>query len=339
MFCVAAVAASTLAACSGGDTGPDPSTQSGGQTSGDTVRIDLDPPRVTLLDQGSAEQVLSYAVPDTDAPMQEVPVGLGGGFTTLIDSGTGTESHPPAEPNDLPVLDIAATATVRPVDGESVTAGDTGATREVTVVATAPRFTGGEAALKSGDDPDIDWDAELAGADGFTVSYATTPSGKPVTMSLYAPDSASDIGRAGMETRLGNLVTLAVVFPDKPVGPGARWTVESRITGSTTMLQTMTYTLTELDGRTVGLDVEVDQRPSIGALSLDAVLPPADADGSAGELRVESAETSSTGHLEIDLDDPLPRSGSIVFTTRIIYAGDDSEIRVVQDSHSAVYFD
>ncbi|MBI8989273.1 hypothetical protein [Corynebacterium meridianum] len=339
MFCVSAVAATALVACSDGDGGPDPATQSDGQISGDTVRIDLDPPRVTLLDPGSARQVLSYGVPDADAPTQELPVRFGGGFTTLVDSGAGTPPHPPAEPDGLPVLDVDAQATVRAVDGEKVTAGETGATRQVTVIAGSPRFSGGTTTLRSGEDPDVDWDAELAGADGFTVSYATTPSGKPVSMSLHAPDSASDIGRAGMESRLGNLVTLAVVFPDEPVGPGARWTVESRITGSTTMLQTMTYTLTELDGRTVGMDVEVDQRPSIGALSLDALAPQGDSDGAAGELRVESAETSSTGHLELDLDDPLPRSGGVAFTTRVIYAGDGSDVRVVQDSHTAVHFD
>ncbi|MCL0245011.1 hypothetical protein JIM95_002430 [Corynebacterium sp. CCM 8835] len=339
MLCVAAAAATALVACSGGDGTPEQATRSGGRTSGDTVRIDLDPPRVTLLDPGSAQQVLSYGVPDADAPTQELPVRFGGGFTTLVDSGTGTQPHPSAEPDGLPVLNIDAKATVRAVDGVEVTAGETGATRQVTVIAGSPRFSGDATTLRSGENPDVDWDAELAGADGFTVSYATTPSGKPVTMSLHAPDSASDTGRAGMESRLGNLVTLAVVFPDEPVGTGARWTVESRITGSTTMLQTVTYTLTELDGRRVGLDVEVDQRPSIGALSLDALAPQGDSDGAAGELRVESAETSSAGHLEIDLDDPLPRAGGIAFTTRIIYAGDGSDVRVVQDSHSAIHFD
>lgn len=335
--CAAAATALTLTACSGAGPTPEQTPAAGG-SEGDTVRIDLDPPRVTLLDPGTAEQVLTYGAPGTDPEVRNLPVTLVTGFTTLVDRGTGADPRPPVDPGGLPSLEIDARTTVRAVDGESVTAGDTGATREVTVTARSPILTGADTTTgpTNGDDPDVDWNAELAGADGFTVSYATTPSGRPLTMTLHAPDAASDIGRAAMETRLGGLVTLAVMFPSEPVGPGARWTVESRITGSTTMLQTVTYTLTGIDGRTVGLDVEVDQRPSIGALSLDAIAPQEGERG--GELRVESAETASEGHLVVDLDEPLPRSGDVAFTTRTVYAGDGSDIRVVQDSHTAARF-
>lgn len=326
-----------LTACSG-VTDPIEDPAQSNQDSEDTVTITLDPPRVTLLDAGDATKVLTYGIPTEEADTQLLPVRLGGGFSTLIDPDTGLDTTPPAEPDNLPVLNFDAEATVRAVDGDTVTAEETGATRRVTITARTPRFAGGDPRLTSYGDSDIDWNTELAGADGFTLSYATTPSGKPLTMSLHAPESASDISRASMETKLGSLVTLAVVFPGEPVGPGARWTVESRITGSTTMLQTVTYTLTSLNDRTVSLNVEVDQRPSIGALSLDAILPPG-ADGtSAGELRVQSTETTSTGRLDLDLGDPLPNSGGVAFTTRIIYTGDGSDIRVVQDSHTATHF-
>ena len=125
------------------------------------------------------------------------------------------------------------------------------------------------------------------------------------------------------------MVGLPVVFPTEPVGVGGSWTVESRITGQTPLLQTITYTVTGMAGDKVDLKTSVEQRPTLGSLDMD--------DGA--KLAVLSSKTVSEGSLTIDLTRPLPTAGSVALTTRIVYGTEDSEHRVIQDTSTKVAFD
>jgi hypothetical protein len=148
-------------------------------------------------------------------------------------------------------------------------------------------------------------------------------------VNFTAPTAASDQTRALTEQFLTAMVGLPVVFPTEPVGVGGSWTVESRITGQTPLLQTIIYTVTGMAGDKVDLKTSVEQRPTLGSLDMD--------DGA--KLAVLSSKTVSEGSLTMDLTRPLPTAGSVALTTRIVYGTEDSEHRVIQDTSTKVAFD
>lgn len=55
-------------------------------------------------------------------------------------------------------------------------------------------------------------------------------------------------------------------------------------------------------------------------------------------LSVLNANTTSQGTLTVDLTRPLPVDGEVGYTTRVIYGGPDSDVRVVQDSTTGLTF-
>lgn len=153
---------------------------------------------------------------------------------------------------------------------------------------------------------------------------------------LAAPQQAGDEARAIVEQSITKLVSVPVIFPEEAVGVGAQWSVDSRVTGESTMLQTTNYEITEFDGDIVRLDISIEQRPALGALSLEGH---AGAEGFADDtLNVTSANTRSSGSLTVDLGKPLPVDGELDYTTRVVYGNDGGEASVVQDSSTRLRF-
>ena len=167
------------------------------------------------------------------------------------------------------------------------------------------------------------------------MSWRAASSGRVDTLKLLAPPESSTTGRSIVESSLLSLMSASVVFPAEPVGVGGVWTVSSRVTGDTSMLRTTTYTVTGAEGDTVSLDVSVEERPTQPELTIDNEIA-GDLDGAT--LTVENSSTTSEGSLTVDLRRPLPVSGRVSATTRVIYAGPRPEARVVQDITSAVEF-
>lgn len=124
------------------------------------------------------------------------------------------------------------------------------------------------------------------------------------------------------------ILSLPVIFPEEEVGVGATWSVDTRVTGESTLLQTATYTITGMEGDRVDLDVDVQQRPALGALTMEDGEP----------LNVLNSNTTSEGSLTVDLGSPLPVDGRVSYTTRVVYGGADSDVRVVQDSTTSLAF-
>ena len=170
---------------------------------------------------------------------------------------------------------------------------------------------------------------DLVSAHGFTFGWFGNDAGTISSVNFTAPTAASDQTRALTEQFLTAMVGLPVVFPTELVGVGGSWTVESRITGQTPLLQTITYTVTGMAGDKVDLKTSVEQRPTLGSLDMD--------DGA--KLAVLSSKTVSEGSLTMDLTRPLPTAGSVALTTRIVYGTEDSEHRVIQDTSTKVAFD
>jgi len=124
------------------------------------------------------------------------------------------------------------------------------------------------------------------------------------------------------------LTSMPIVFPDEEIGEGAVWTVESRTSGDSTLLQTTTFTLDDLTETGAELSMDISQRPALGALAME--------DG--GELEVMDTETRSTGNLSVDFSQPLPTNGDIDIATRVSYGTEESQIRVLQSTNTRMTF-
>ena len=293
-------AALTLSACTSEDTGP--------QTEA-AVGLPVDAARITVEDPGSAGKVLAY----TGEGQQSVTVEVAEGFDQSLMQADAVDVQAPAGGDvtrlTLPMEGVTA-AAAEPAEGERE------ATRDVS-------FTLGRPS------PDnLELAEDVHSAEGFRLGWRAEDDGQVSTVRLAAPVDATDAGRATVEQSLMKLLSLPVVFPEEAVGPGATWSVDSRVTGESTLLQTTTYTLVSRDGDTVELDVEVQQRPALGALEME--------DGQS--LSVLNANTTSQGTLTVDLTRPLPVDGEVGYTTRVIYGGPDSDVRVVQDSTTGLTF-
>jgi len=282
---------------------PDPTIEA-------AVGLPVDAARVTVVSTGTDTRVLSYA--DVDAE-QSVEVEVAEGFDQLIMRADAVDVQAPAG-GDVTRLTVPLTGTTTVAD-EAVE-GERPATRDV-------EFRVGRPSADN-----LELTDDIRSAEGFLLGWRAEDGGEVSTVRLAAPKEATDEGRALVEQALMKLLSLPVVFPEEAVGEGATWSVDTRVTGESTLLQTATYTITGIDGDRVSLDVSVQQRPALGALEME--------DGQS--LNVLNSNTTSEGTLVVDLGSPLPVDGRVSYTTRVIYGGADSDVRVVQDSTTSLAF-
>lgn len=313
MIAAALTAALALAGCSRAE--PDPVA--------DVPAFAVDSPAVTLVTPGDNPRVLEYADHAGDNG-DEGPWGttaaVYGGIDQSVHNASGLSPDAPAGGDvNRVTLPLSVTFGPAPAPGD----GENPADRRVDLT------------VGPGTHSDLALGQEVATAEGFLMSWRAASSGRVDTLKLLAPPESSTTGRSIVESSLLSLMSASVVFPAEPVGVGGVWTVSSRVTGDTSMLRTTTYTVTGAEGDTVSLDVSVEERPTQPELTIDNEIA-GDLDGAT--LTVENSSTTSEGSLTVDLRRPLPVSGRVSATTRVIYAGPRPEARVVQDITSAVEF-
>lgn len=279
----------------------------------------VDAPRVALVSAGENPQVLEYkdlASDDQskdDSP-QQITVAIADGFDQQIVAADQVDPTAPAGGT--------VTTFTSPLSVETVAAGNTddqGANRSVNI-------TLGDSSIDN-----LDQAQDVKSDTGFVVGWFAKKSGQITSANFQAPTEATDTGRALVERYFTRLVPETVVFPGDAVGVGGSWTVDARVTDDSTMLQTTTYTITGIDGDKVSLDVKVAQRPAVGAITADLT------DGT-HTLNVLNSNTTTDGHIVVDLNQPLPVGGQIAFTTRVVYGEDSSQTRVVQDTTTSVKY-
>ncbi len=291
----------------------------------DAIPLSLDAPRVTVETLGDVRgggTVLAFRdVADGADDPQEVRVTVSDGFTQTVQRADAVDPAAPAGGDVVSLtLPLTAVSSEAPAPAET----EQPATRRV------------DLRLGVAESTDLTLLEDLRSAEGFRLGWRADDTGQISTVEFAAPTGATDEGRSYAESALTTLTSLPVVFPEEPVGVGATWSVDSRVTGDANLLQTTTYTLTAIEGDLVDLDVEVSQRPSMGAIPISDVPGAEDAQGQ--ELRVQSSETTSTGAITVDLTRPLPVDGRIAYTTRVVYGG-EGEARIVQDATTGVEFE
>ena len=276
------------------------------------VGLPLDAPRVTILSPGDgAGRVLAYQDLDSE---QSLTYTVATGFNQDLRKD-GSEGSSPEATNEVTLpLQASVEAATENVEGQVP------ASRNAFVTVGKP-----EAAH-----------ADVASAEGFQFGWRGTDTGQMNSLRLAAPQAATDEARSTVERAITSLTSLPIVFPDEEIGRGAQWTVESRVTGESTLLQTTTYTLNKLEGDVATLDVSVEQRPSLGALSFDSADAPAELHGK--ELKVLDSSTTSEGTVTVDLSKPLPTAGAVSITTLISYGSEGSDLRVMQSNATEMKF-
>ncbi|APT87170.1 MULTISPECIES: hypothetical protein [Corynebacterium] len=280
------------------------------------VGLTLDAPRVSVIDAGRGEKrVLEFKDIDSE---QKLDYSFAQGFQQDLFNSTAAAAFKASSVDDPKVtlpLQASVEAASEAVEGQLP------ATRNAFVTSGVPTYSGEE---------------DLSSAEGFQFGWRAEDSGQMSSLRLAAPQGASDNARQVVEQAVTQLSSFPVVFPTEEIGEGARWTVDSRVAGESTLLQTTTYTLNSLEGDKAQLGVSVQQRPSLGALSFEGTAQGTELADK--ELKVLDSHTESTGELSIDLTQPLPVEGSVAFDTKVIYGTDDSDLRVVQSTNTALDF-
>lgn len=273
------------------------------------VAAPVDAARVTVKDAGSGDKrVLSYEDVNTE---QNSHFELTEGFSQDVVEKSVAENFDSGAPEEATTaFDLRAEVSEATDDPEQ-----TPATRNAFMTLSSPTYSGTDA-------------LNVESGDGFQFGWRADDAGQVSSLRLAAPQSANDDARSILEQAIVELTSMPIVFPEEEIGEGAVWTLDSRTSGESTLLQTTTYTLEELTDTGAELSVDISQRPALGALTME--------DG--GELEVLDSTTRSSGSLSIDFSQPLPIRGDIDIATRVTYGTEESEIRVLQSTNTRMQF-
>ena len=273
------------------------------------VAAPVDAARVTVEDAGSGDKrVLTF---DDIGSEQDLKFELTEGFAQdVVDANAPTDFESSAPEESTTSFDLNAEVSEASDDPEQ-----TPATRNAFMTLSNPTYSGTDA-------------LNVESGDGFQFGWRADDAGQVSSLRLAAPQAANDDARSILEQAIVELTSMPIVFPDEEIGEGAVWTLDSRTSGDSTLLQTTTYTLENLTETGAELSLDISQRPALGALSME--------DG--GELEVMDTETRSSGNLTIDFSQPLPTSGNIDIATRVTYGTQESEIRVLQSTNTRMQF-
>lgn len=273
------------------------------------VAAPVDAARVTVEDAGSGDKrVLTFDDIDSE---QDLKFELTEGFAQdVVDANAPTDFESSVPEESTTSFDLNAEVSEASDDPEQ-----TPATRNAFMTLSNPTYSGTDA-------------LNVESGDGFQFGWRADDAGQVSSLRLAAPQAANDDARSILEQAIVELTSMPIVFPDEEIGEGAVWTLDSRTSGDSTLLQTTTYTLENLTETGAELSLDISQRPALGALSME--------DG--GELEVMDTETRSSGNLTIDFSQPLPTSGNIDIATRVTYGTQESEIRVLQSTNTRMQF-
>lgn len=160
---------------------------------------------------------------------------------------------------------------------------------------------------------------DIATAEGFQMETESTADGRVSSRTMSAPETATDSARASIEHALTQVNDIPIVFPEQPIGEGAKWSVSSRIDGVISMRQTVTYTLVERKGQAVRLKVDVDRTPAVRNVAQT-------------NLSVLDSAVTASGQLNLDLTKPLPVKGRVEIKQALTFGQEGSKVRVKQET-------
>ncbi|MCW4355470.1 hypothetical protein ONR57_19385 [Hoyosella sp. YIM 151337] len=202
---------------------------------------------------------------------------------------------------DEPEADLSRPAVTVPLDSE-VVAAEGG---EWTVTFTIGRAESRDAIVNY----------SLGAAEGSVAGLSIMSDGSVPELRITPNAEADDVARSTIEQALFQAVYGMVVFPQEPVGAGARWTIEQPVAQSgMEIVQRTTVTLREVSGTAALLDLEIEQQPRLPYLEVP----------DEGRISVDEFDVSGGGALTVDLERPLPAEGSTSVRGTQLYSDPDT---------------
>ncbi|MFG0285313.1 MAG: DUF6263 family protein [Phycisphaerales bacterium JB039] len=148
---------------------------------------------------------------------------------------------------------------------------------------------------------------------GATAAGEVSPRGESLRFEMQEIDAAGPM-RAQMESMGSQASQLGAVFPEEPVGVGARWEVTMELDNAGVMMQqTMLATLKSIEGDVITLDMAMSQ-----SAEQQDFAPPGMPPGM--EVDLESLTGSGEGVMQIDLSRLVPVRSTLDATTKIVMA-------------------
>jgi len=140
---------------------------------------------------------------------------------------------------------------------------------------------------------------------GFSREYEITP-----------PPGMDAQSQQFMDQMKQSMNQISAPFPEEPVGKGGRWQVTMPVEMPAMKLtQIATYTLTEIEGDKITLEVAISQTAPPQEVSGPGMPP-------GTKMSLESLDSSGTGTVELKLTDLVPTSKLNLTTTSVIAAGE-----------------
>lgn len=157
---------------------------------------------------------------------------------------------------------------------------------------------------------------QVSKMEGLKGSATVSPRGFTKEAKIETPPGMDAQSKQLMESMTQSMDQISALFPEEPVGRGARWQVTMPMeTAQMKLTQVATYTLSDIEGDKAKLDVKLEQT----APAQDIAIP-----GGAPGMKVslESLESSGTGTVELDVTKLVPTATTKLKSTHVMSAGD-----------------
>lgn len=156
---------------------------------------------------------------------------------------------------------------------------------------------------------------QMSSLQGLSGSATVTSRGFSKDAEINPPPGIDPQVRQFMDNMKQSMNQMSAPFPEEPVGRGARWQVTTPVeTPALKLTQIATYTLLEIQGDKVKLDVAIKQSTPRQEIDTPGAAP--------GEkVSLESLNSSGTGTVELQMTNLVPTSNINVTTTSVISVG------------------
>lgn len=262
-----------------------------------------------------ASQAQEFAIPIPDAalrlddPGAEPRQRLGPNLTegAHASSVLSIRSEVFQQLGDEPEANLSQPEVTIPLDSEVTAAQEGGWDVELT--------------LGRAESPDSIVNHSLRAAEGSGAGLTVRTDGSVPELRITPNPESDDIARSTIEQALYQAVYGMIVFPQEPVGEGARWTFERPIAESgMEIVQRTTVTVREISGTVALLDVELQQEPRLPYLEVPGE----------GRVAVDEFAVAGDGVLTVGSELPLPVEGATEFRGTQLYSDPDSGFTVRQ---------
>ena len=232
---------------------------------------------LTVLDQGEApRRALRY----------DFEIGRTEQFVMLMDFKTSVDMQGRQQTIDMPLMEMAADVSI------------TGRTDEGNFKQKF-EFTGANVKQRPQDNQRMvqAMRRQLQGMKGVTGSAVITRRGRTIESKFNVPEGANPAIRQQLSRGQRAVKQASLHLPEKPIGKGARWRVETPFKSSQfNLVQTAVYEVKKLEGDDMTVAVDITQRA------------PKQQMGGARQVKIESFKSTGKGTMKVNFKRIVPES-------------------------------